>query len=130
MGNIDKKFLWPLLGLAAILPAGCGGSTVKLDSNDHAQLLQKDRSVVHEDGESQQTIKLSLEEAISRGYAKNLDARVAALEELSQQKNITLAQLRALPGVEVSGGYAGRSNEGASSSESILTRQQSLEPST
>jgi len=131
MRNFDRKFLWPLVGLAVILPAGCGGSTVKLDSEEHAKLLIEDISATQQEyGNNQQTIELSLEQAIERGYARNLDARVAALEELSQQKNVTLAQLRALPGMEVSGGYAGRSNEGASSSESILTRQQSLEPST
>ncbi len=127
---IDKKFLWPILGLAVILPVGCTGPTVKLDSEEHTRLLQEDKSTTQEDGQSQQIVKLSIEDAIEQGYARNLDARVAALEELSQQRNVTVAQLRALPGVEVSGGYAGRSNEGASSSESILTRQQSLEPST
>ncbi len=129
MGIIEKKFIWPFLGLALILSAGCGRSTVQLDTPEHAQLLQGDRQSSVEDVQYQQTIRLSLEEAIVRGFARNLDARVAALEELSQQNNITLAQLRALPGVEISGGYTGRSNEGASSSESILTGQQSLEAS-
>jgi multidrug efflux system outer membrane protein len=129
MGIIKRKLLWPVLGLALILPAGCSGSTVKLDSDSHARILQQDRQSLREDGPSQQTVSLSLEQAIEIGTTKNLDVRVAALEELSQQNNVTLAQLRALPGVEISGGYTDRSNDGASSSESVLTGQQSLEPS-
>ena len=35
---------------------------------------------------------------------------------------VTLAQLRAMPGVEVSGGYVGRTNQGASSSRSVQVR--------
>lgn len=130
MSIIEKRCLWPILGLAAILTAGCTGPTVSLDSQEHARLLQQDRALPYEDGNDQETLELSLSQAIERGYARNLDARVAALEELSQQDSVTLAQLRALPGVEVSGGYVGRSNTSASSSESILTGQQSLEPST
>lgn len=130
MGIIEKKIMWPFLGLALILPSGCGGSHVALDSPEHAQLLQTDRQVLQtDDGTDQQALNLSLDDALARGFEKNLDARVAALEELSQQDNVTLAQLRALPGVEVSGGYVGRSNEGASSSRSVITGQQSLEPS-
>lgn len=129
MPIIEKSFLWPLLGLALILSAGCAGSTVKLDSDDHARLLEQDRQPFEEDGQHQQTIELSLEDAVARGFSKNLDARVAALEELSQRDNITLANLRALPGVELSGGYVSRSNNGASSSQSVRTGQQSLEPS-
>lgn len=129
MSFINKALFWPIIGLTTILVTGCSHPTVKLDTPAHTQLLQEDRETLHKDGASQQVIELSLEQAIERGYAKNLDARVAALEELSQQKNVTLAQLRALPGVQLSGGYAGRTNDGASSSESIITGQQSLEPS-
>lgn len=128
MRLIEKKFLWLFLGLTAILPVGCAGTPVSLDTPKHDELLKQDMAL-NKDASNQQIIKLSIQEAIQRGYEKNLDAKVAALEALSQQDNITLAQLRILPNVEVSGGYAGRSNAGASSSESILTNQQSLEPS-
>jgi outer membrane protein TolC len=117
-------------GLAAILLAGCAGTTTALDTAEHSQMLIADRDAGGQGlSEQGQIIKLSLEEAIARGYERNLDARVAALEALSQQDNVTLAQLRALPNMEASAGYVQRSNSGASSSRSVLTGKESLEPS-
>ena len=126
----SNKTLRLVSGLAAILLAGCAGTTTALDTPEYSQMLIADRDASGQGLSGQnQTIKLSLEDAIRRGYDRNLDARVAALEALSAQDSVTLAQLRALPGVEVSGGYVGRSNQGASSSRSVLTGQESLEPS-
>lgn len=126
----NNRVLWLASGLAAILVAGCAGTTVDLDTPAHAQMLIADRDAGGQGlAEQGQSIKLSLEDAIARGYERNLDARVAALEALSQQDTITLAQLRVMPGIEASGGYVGRSNSGASSSRSVLTGQESLEPS-
>lgn len=133
-----RFFTGLLIGLAGLSAAGCSRSPVTLGSEEHAQLLMQDREAALGAAAQEpaagaevapQIIELSVEQAIARGYERNLDARVAAMEELSQQKNITIAKIRALPGVELSGGYVGRSNQGASSSESILTNQQSLEPS-
>lgn len=117
-------------GLAAILLTGCAGTTTTLDTPAHSNMLIADRDAGGQ-GVSvrEQEIRLSLEEAIRRAYDRNLDARVAALETLSQQSSVTLAQLRALPDVEASGGYSGRSNDGASSSRSVRTGMESLEPS-
>lgn len=125
--------IWLAYSLAVIpLLGGCSGSMMELDSPEHTRLLQEDRNAVRGPvsitGE-RQVMELSLPDAIRRGYTHNLDARVAALEELSQQDSITIAKMRALPGVEASRGYVGRSNVAASSSRSILTGQESLEPS-
>lgn len=127
------SYLWLTIGLGGILVlSGCGGASVVLDTPAHEDLLQQDRVVSGQGNDvvrQAQVIKLSLADAIQRGLTHNLDARVAALETLSQQDNITLAQLRALPGVDLSGGYVSRSNPGASSSRSVITGQESLEPS-
>lgn len=130
--NISRyKAKWLICGLGGILIlSGCAGASVDLDTAAHATLLKQDRILSGESPvQGAQIFQLSLEEALRRGFTHNLDARVAALESLSQQDNVTLAQLRALPGVEATGGYVGRSNAGASSSRSILSGQQSLEPS-
>lgn len=130
MRFIDRKYLWLFIGMAGILPAACSGSTTELDTAAHSQMLIDDRNTAQAGHQLEtKTIKLSLDQAIQRGYTHNLDARVAAMEALSQQDSVTLAELRALPGVDLSGGYVGRSNPGASSSRSVLTGQQSLEPS-
>lgn len=130
MGFRPRKIFQLVSGFAAILLAGCAGTQVDLDSPGHAQTLIQDRDIGGQGlAEQGQTIRLSLEEAVRRGYERNLDARVAALEALSQQDSVTLAQLQALPGIEASGGYVGRSNNGAAASRSVLTGRQSLEPS-
>lgn len=129
MRLIDRNFVWLFLGLGAILP-GCSGSTVALDTPAHSQMLIEDRDKSGQGyAEQEQTINLSLDDAIKRGFEKNLDARVAAFEALSAQDSVTIAQLQALPGVNLSGGYVGRTNQGASSSRSIATGQELLEPS-
>ena len=132
MSFSERTFIWLMIGLAGLSAAGCSRTPVTLGSEEHARLLAEDRvaalgGVV--EAAQGQVVELSVEQAITRGYQANLDARVAALEALSRQKDITIAKIQALPGIEASGGYVGRSNQGASSSESILTRQQSLEPS-
>lgn len=77
-----------------------------------------------------QKIKLTLSEAINYALENNLDARVGALEILSSKNKIKLEQINAFPSVNGSMGARGRSNNGASSSSSILSGSQSLEPST
>jgi outer membrane protein TolC len=116
--------------LALMMPtlSGCTSAPVDLDSKEHTSLLQQDR--LHaEQGTGQQRISLTLEEAIERGITHNLDARVAAMEILVSQKKVTLEKLKALPSVTASATYTGRDNDGASSSRSIESGLQSLEPS-
>jgi multidrug efflux system outer membrane protein len=117
-----------LLGLTVIpvlLLGGCAGSSVPLDTPEHRELLERDRA----EAEQNQLIEISLPGALKRGVERNLDARVAAMEILVQEGNVTLDRLAALPGMEASYGHAGRSNDGATSSRSVLSGLQSLEPS-
>lgn len=115
----------PLILAISLILTGCGGEVVSLDSAAHESLLTRDRV---ESGAGE-TITLTLSEAIDRGIKENLDARVAALEVLVQDGNVTLDQLNALPSLKSSRGYVGRSNDGASSSRSVISGLQSLEPS-
>ena len=114
--------------LAMLCLGGCAGPAVKLDSSEHQALLKADRTQA-EQGARQQKISLTLDQALERGVRANLDARVAAMEILIQQKEVTLEQLKALPALNASVGYVGRSNDGSSSSRSIQSGLQSLEPS-
>ncbi len=118
------------MALALMMPAltGCTSAPVDLDSKEHMAMLQQDR-LSAEQGSGQERISLTLEEAIERGVRNNLDARVAAIEILVSQKNVTLEKLKALPSVTASATYTGRDNDGASSSRSIESGLQSLEPS-
>lgn len=120
---------------AALIPillllSGCGGPYVALDTPEHHALIASDiQSASGGGGTGQQEYHLSLQDALNRAVAHNLDARVSALEALTQQDRVTLEKLRALPSVKASAGYQGRSNDGATSSRSVLSGQQSLEPS-
>ncbi len=72
---------------------------------------------------------LTVEEALARGLRNNLDLRVAEMDELISREDVTLAMLQALPSMSMKGQRIGRSNPGGSSSFSLLTNTQSLQPS-
>lgn len=74
--------------------------------------------------------RVSLYTAMARALKYNLDSRVELMREHFASGDYKLAKFDLLPSSDVNGGYEGRSNTQASSSESILTRAQSLEPST
>jgi outer membrane protein TolC len=107
---------------------GCTGPTVELDSPAHTAMLEKDRGFA-EQAQAEQTITLTLDQAMQRGIESNLDARVAAMEILVSQGNVTLEKIKALPNMTASASYSGRDNDGATSSRSVLSGLQSLEPS-
>ncbi|MGL4496413.1 MAG: TolC family protein, partial [Beijerinckiaceae bacterium] len=69
-------------------------------------------------------------EAIARALKYNLDQRVELMQQAVKLRELNLASYQGLPNIVAGSGYAGRDNTLASSSESILTGRQSLEPST
>jgi outer membrane protein TolC len=73
---------------------------------------------------------LTLHQAMARAVKYNLEARLKIMEEALAKRQLDLASFDMLPRMAMSAGYAGRSNVSASSSESIETGTQSLEPST
>lgn len=121
------------LVFVAILISGCA-------SNDGAYQTRNERIEAIENKfepaagtphnqEDLEEIHLSLSSAIARGLKENMDLRVSALEVLSAEDTLDLERLAAFPNLIWTGTYNGRSNEGASSSRSFLTGNQSLEPS-
>lgn len=127
------------IGLVACSHADQPSRITKLDTADHHQKVtqeQIDRKQLHglkgHDDHSKKARtaqSLSLDQSIQRAFAHNLDVRLAALETLIAQDNVTLSQLQAFPSLKATGTFTTRSNDAASSSESILTGTQSLEPS-
>lgn len=117
-----------LLGLTMLpLLGGCAGKTVTIDSDQHKALLEKDRAdMARYEG---QTISLSLDQALKRAIEKNLDARVAEMDMVAQSGDVTLKQLEATPQLKATRSLNMRSNDGASSSRSVQSGLQSLEPS-
>lgn len=72
---------------------------------------------------------IDLYEAFARALKYNLDHRVEMMQTAVNAEQLTLSQYEMLPNLVANSGYAGRSNYAASSSISVLSKQQSLEPS-
>lgn len=118
------------LAVAGLLTGCTSSDYARLDSKDHQTLIQQDQDTIKQQSFDNIPETLSYKEAIQRALDKNLDASVAALEALIASDNVNIQSFNALPTLRASGTFTERSNEAASSSESVITRTQSLEPST
>lgn len=76
------------------------------------------------------TAPVTLDEAIARAIKYNLQQRLALMERALEDKLIDVQSQGMLPKLAARAGLRTRSNDYASSSESISTGTQSLEPST
>ncbi|MGP0172267.1 TolC family protein [Pseudomonas sp. NCHU5208] len=126
MGNTQKLFTISLLTLAI---SGCAVTSKPIDRSVSEQRAQHDLTMMFKDQEPLNG-PLTLHEAMARAVKYNLEARLKVMEEAMAQRQVDLATFDMLPRMALSAGYAGRSNISASSSESIRTGTQSLEPST
>ncbi|MBD9680864.1 TolC family protein, partial [Pseudomonas sp. PDM18] len=72
----------------------------------------------------------TLNDALARAIKYNLEGRLKVMEQALASRQVDLATFDMLPRMALEAGYAGRNNVSASSSKSVLTNQQSLEPST
>jgi outer membrane protein TolC len=73
---------------------------------------------------------IDLYAAMGRAVKYNLDQRVSRFEETLADRRLSDARLDMLPSLVANDGYYGRSNEAGASSQSLLSGQESLEPST
>ncbi|MAS86970.1 MAG: hypothetical protein CMH30_03195 [Micavibrio sp.] len=118
------------LSLACLINGCARESAIEPGSGDHLALTQQDQTYLNALNNADLPQELSVETAVQRALNKNLDAYVSSLETLIASNNTTLERLAVLPNITASGNFIERSDEAASSSESIITRTQSLEPST
>lgn len=123
-----KKGKCILCALAVLLfVSGCASPKAALEEKAVSKILKDDiASIYHEDGTEN---RLTLEQAIARGIKYNLDSKVAEMEEILASDDLSLERLSALPTVTGKIQGIGRSNEGASSSLSVLSGVTSVEPS-
>jgi outer membrane protein TolC len=73
---------------------------------------------------------INLYDAMARALKYNLDYKVELMEQALKARELNLSTYDLLPQLVASGGYSRRSNFAGASSLSLLTRRQSLEPST
>lgn len=126
MKKSQKLFGVSLLTLAI---SGCAVTSQPIDRSVSEQRAQTDLQNMFKDQEPLNG-PLTLHDAMARAVKYNLESRLKVMEEALAQRQVDLATFDMLPRMALSAGYAGRDNVSASSSESIETGTQSLEPST
>ncbi|MCS4286193.1 outer membrane protein TolC [Pseudomonas sp. BIGb0278] len=126
MSKASRFFAVSVLAFAV---TGCAVKTQPIEPGVSEQRAKSDLASMFKNQEALQG-PLTLHEAMARAVKYNLEARLKIMEEALAQRQVDLATFDMLPRMAMSAGYAGRSNVSASSSQSILTNTQSLEPST
>ncbi|WP_407309721.1 TolC family protein [Pseudomonas sp. nanlin1] len=97
---------------------------------DAAALQQKARIDATIAAEEPLSGPLSLYEAMARALKYNLDQKIEETDEQLRQRQLELNRSGMLPMLSAAMGYNGRNNQAGSSSRSLLSGRQSLEPST
>jgi outer membrane protein TolC len=115
--------------IATTFLGGCAFQPIALSDADRLAEADRDMRDVFSTQEPL-THALTLEEAFARAMSYNLDERVKIMERAVAQRDFELSKYDMLPKVIANAGASTRDNELASSSVSVLTRRQSLEPST
>ncbi|WNW12302.1 TolC family protein [Pseudomonas sp. DTU_2021_1001937_2_SI_NGA_ILE_001] len=117
------------VSLLALVVSGCAVTSQPIDRSVSEQRAKSDLYEMYKDQEALNG-PLTLHQAMARAVKYNLEARLKVMEEALAHRQLDLASYDMLPRMALSAGYAGRSNVSASSSESVQTGTQSLEPST
>lgn len=126
MKKSQKLFGVSLLALAI---SGCAVTSQPIERSASESRAQQDLQSMFKDQEPLSG-PLTLHDAMARAVKYNLEGRLKVMEEALAQRQVDLATFDMLPRMALSAGYAGRDNVSASSSESVKTGTESLEPST
>jgi outer membrane protein TolC len=100
-----------------------------LSESDVSVVLAEDRELI-EQFRAPLTRPIGLHEVMSRAVLNNLEHRVSRMEQAVALGSFELARYEMLPQMEASYGRFSRSNFNASTSISVATGEESLEPST
>ncbi|MCK5667135.1 MAG: TolC family protein, partial [Thiotrichaceae bacterium] len=115
--------------LVTLMVSGCGITPNPISEEDIADFALTDISEIYKNQAPLPEV-LTLSDVMARSLKYNLENRVKLMEQAIAHKSVEMAELDMLPMLGVSAGYFDRTNQDASSSNSIITNQQSLEPST
>ncbi|MHB2058001.1 MULTISPECIES: TolC family protein [Pseudomonas] len=126
MKRSQKLFGASLLSLAI---SGCAVTSEPIERNVSEQRARSDLQSMYKDQEPLRG-PLTLHQAMARAVKYNLEGRLKIMEEALAKRQLDLASFDMLPRMALDAGYVGRNNVNASSSQSVRTGTQSLEPST
>ncbi len=117
-----------ILFAAAFAVVGCEIAPEPLTVEEHRARAQEDLAAMFAEVEPVDG-PIDLYEAMARAIRYNLDRREELLNTVVSQRTLDLVTLDMLPQLSIEAGFNERSNENASSSESLATGVESLEPS-
>ena len=117
------------LSLLVLTMSGCAVTSEPFSKQQSEQRIRQDMSTMFSQQEPV-TAPITLYDAMARALKYNLEARLKVMEQALSQQQLELSRYDMLPQLATSAGYVARSNTSASSSRSVSTGQQSLEPST
>lgn len=128
-GAVCRRIL--LCGLLAgiVLQSGCAVKARFMKPDEHATRAQKDLKAMFA-AEPATNQPLGFEQLLARALKFNLDHRVAKIEQALAMERVDLANTSLWPNGNVSGEVSRRSNDSGGRSQSLLTGEESLEPST
>ncbi|KAE9646509.1 MULTISPECIES: TolC family protein [Pseudomonas] len=126
MKKSQKLFGASLLALAI---SGCAVTSDPIERSVSEQRAKSDLQGMYKDQEPLRG-PLTLHQAMARAVKYNLEGRLKIMEEALAKRQLDLASFDMLPRMALDAGYVGRNNVNASSSQSVRTGTQSLEPST
>lgn len=108
---------------------GCVTTPEPITETERAQRISADLAELFA-GNEPVTESITLADAMARAIKYNLDYRVRLMETAVAMRNVNVAAMDLLPNLTVSAGYFDRNNDSGGSSQSLLSGEQSLEPST
>ncbi|MCQ4261634.1 transporter [Stutzerimonas stutzeri] len=117
------------VSLLALMAGGCAVTSEPIERSVSEQRALTDLQDMYKDQEPLSG-PLTLHQAMARAVKYNLEGRLKIMEEALAKRQLDLASFDMLPRLALDAGYVGRNNVSASSSESVETGTQSLEPST
>ncbi|MDO7898618.1 TolC family protein [Pseudomonas citrulli] len=117
------------MSLLALVVSGCAVTSEPIDRSVSEQRARTDLQNMYKDQEPLSG-PLTLHQAMARAVKYNLEGRLKIMEEALAKRQMDLASFDMLPRMALDAGYVGRNNVNASSSQSVQTGTQSLEPST
>jgi len=126
MKRSHKLFGASLLALAV---SGCAVTSEPIERSVSEQRAKSDLQSMYK-GQEPLGGPLTLHQAMARAVKYNLEGRLKIMEEALAKRQLDLASFDMLPRMALDAGYVGRNNVNASSSQSVRTGTQSLEPST
>ena len=115
--------------LLALLMSACSVARPPALSNDDLMALTKSDQLAMYSNQEAISGPITEDEAIARAVKYNLRHRLALMEKALEDDLSDVKSFSMLPKLVAGAGYKVRDNEDASSSESIYTGKQSLEPS-